>query len=352
MPLFTPDPGHGRVVGAIFTAALVALVSGFTPKSEVLLSPELRAIIEAPAYASARWGLEVVDLASGEVIYTFRSSEKFLTASTAKIFSVTTALAVFGPDHRFETSVFHTGDGDLILRAAGDLTLGGRTRPDGTVDTPNFDHYDADPLPGVATLTSEDPLAGLNDLARQVRKAGIVRVAGDVLVDDRLWAPVEKDGVPISPMVVNDNLIDFVLTPGASAAAPAAFAWRPKTAAFVPDVKVTTGAKGSRIQVQITAPAPGRIMIRGSVPAGAAPVVQTYQVPDPAAFARTAFIEALARASIRLHTAFQSRSASRPARSAPTRRGSSPRRTASRACRSSPPSCRRRSPNTRSSSTR
>ncbi len=63
--------------------------------------------------------------------------------------------------------------GNLVLVASGDLTMGGRTKPDGSVDFTNFDHNDANALPGFATLTPENPLAGLNQLARQVRASGV-----------------------------------------------------------------------------------------------------------------------------------------------------------------------------------
>ena len=66
--------------------------------------------------------------------------------------------------------------------------MGGRTKPDGTVDFTNLDHNDANGIPG-ATLTTEDPLTGLNELAAQVKAAGINTVSGDVIVDDRLWQP-------------------------------------------------------------------------------------------------------------------------------------------------------------------
>ena len=56
-----------------------------------------------------------------------------------------------------------------------------------TIDVPIFDHDDANALPGIATLTPEDPLAGLDDLAAQIAASGIRRVAGDVVIDDRLW---------------------------------------------------------------------------------------------------------------------------------------------------------------------
>ena len=52
--------------------------------------------------------------------------------------------------------------------------MGGRTKPDGTVDFANLDHNDANPIPG-ATLTPEDPLAGLDELAAQVKRPGSTR---------------------------------------------------------------------------------------------------------------------------------------------------------------------------------
>lgn len=47
--------------------------------------------------------------------------------------------------------------GSLILVGAGDMTMDGRTKPNGTVDYTNLDHNDANALPG-ATLTPEKPL--------------------------------------------------------------------------------------------------------------------------------------------------------------------------------------------------
>ena len=41
-----------------------------------------------------------------------------------------------------------TVQGDLVLVGKGDITMGGRTKPDGTVDFTNLDHNDANPLPG------------------------------------------------------------------------------------------------------------------------------------------------------------------------------------------------------------
>ena len=63
---------------------------------------------------------------------------------------------------------------DLILVADGDLTMGGRNTP----ERPHrlrvqFDHTYANLVPEGATLTPENPLASIDDLARQVAAAGI-----------------------------------------------------------------------------------------------------------------------------------------------------------------------------------
>lgn len=292
-------------VALVAAASLTLALAGCTAPPAPAVPDSIRAIMDQDVYADARWGLSVVDLDTGETLISYNPDEKFLTGSTAKILSVTAALAELGPDATFTTPVVAVGEvvdgtlaGDLVLRGVGDLTLGGRTMADGTIDVPIFDHYDANVLPGLATLTPEDPLTGLDDLARQVAAAGITRVAGDVLVDDRLWEPVVLDDVPISPIVVNDNLVDILLTPGAAVGDPATFDWRPQTAAYTPDVDVTTGEADSAIDITIVDGGGGILSIRGSVPLGVDPVVQTYQVPDPAQWARVLFVEALARAGV------------------------------------------------------
>lgn len=302
-----------RLVLVTTTAATVLALTGCTwgsgstasPAPTDDIPPSILEIMDQPSYADAKWGLSVVDAASGEIVMQQHEDELFYTGSTAKILTVTAALAALGADHTFETPVYAIGDvtegvlsGDLVLQGVGDLTLGGRTKADGTIDVPNFDHFDADVLPGVATLTPENPVAGLDALAGQVAAAGITRVAGDVLVDDRLWEPLTIDDVPISPITVNDNLVDFLITPGAAEGDPATWTWRPLTAAYSPTVDVTTGAADSSIDLTTEDDGEGGLTVTGSVPLGAEPVVWTYQVEDPATWARTLFIESLVRAGV------------------------------------------------------
>ena len=99
-----------------------------------------------------------------------------------------------GPSHTFNTPIYRQGTisergtlhGNLILVASGDLTKGGRTNPDGAVALTNFDHNEANSL-GNAELTRLDPLAGYTELAQQIATRGIHRIAGEVIIDDRLF---------------------------------------------------------------------------------------------------------------------------------------------------------------------
>ncbi len=276
-----------------------------SPSAEVL-SPGLRKVIDSPDYKGGKWALLVVDTKSGKTIYQLNTQTPMASASTTKLNSVSAGLDGLGADHRFRTPVLRSGEvspsgdlaGNLIMVGQGDLTLGGRTKPDGSIDVENFDHTDANAIVGFATLTPEDPLAGLNQMATQVASSGVKRVKGDVLLDERLWDPVTIGDVPITPISVNDNLIDLMITPGAPGAA-ATVTSRPETAAFRVEAQVTTTPAGTAPDITTDDAESGVVKVTGTVNADAkAPLVHVYQVPDPAAFARTLFIEALQRAGV------------------------------------------------------
>lgn len=291
-------------------------------------------IMAKPRYVAAKskWSLVVLDAKTGELVYAQDPDRLSLTGSVRKMFSVASALQTLGADHRFETPVYRTGpvaggalSGDLVLVASGDLTFGGRARADGSLDYTDFDHNEA-PAFGGAQLTPEDPLAGLDELARQVRAAGIERVQGDVVVDDRLFESfrVPNGNVLISPMSLNENLIDVTLAPGARSGDPARLDWRPRVSGVSMTGATITGATGSPADVEIFAGSPGNIAlgcigrtacagtVSGDDGSGPASIPLDYQAPliggstyvgvlrveDPPSFARMAFIDALTRAGV------------------------------------------------------
>jgi D-alanyl-D-alanine carboxypeptidase/D-alanyl-D-alanine-endopeptidase (penicillin-binding protein 4) len=117
-----------------------------------------------------------------------------------------------------------------------------------------------------------------------------------VLIDDRLFAHARGSGSGpdlLTPVVVNDNILDVVLTPAAEAGKPAKVELRPKTAFLQADVRVDTVAKGRKPRVEVRHVGPQRYVVRGTIPVGHRPLVRICPVDEPAGFARALFIEAL-----------------------------------------------------------
>jgi serine-type D-Ala-D-Ala carboxypeptidase/endopeptidase (penicillin-binding protein 4) len=265
-------------------------------------------IVNKPVYAHSIWGYQIADASTGETLLSSNADRMFVTGSILKIYATSTALDTLGPDSRFRTPVFRRGsvdggtlNGDLVLVASGDFSFGLRDRRDGTLgfnSAPEIDHNYADTgLPGPALLKGSDPLAGVNDLARQVRASGIRRVAGDVAIDDRLFNTFDDwpDGL-MSSIWVNENVIDITSRP-TSAGKAAKVDWRPKSAAIRVVNKVKT-VSGDGEPLTVRTVRPGVVEVAGEIGAKSKTVLNISHIPDPASYARTVFIEALERAGV------------------------------------------------------
>jgi D-alanyl-D-alanine carboxypeptidase/D-alanyl-D-alanine-endopeptidase (penicillin-binding protein 4) len=102
----------------------------------------------------------------------------------------------------------------------------------------------------------------------------------------------------MSPVIVNDNLVDLMIGPGATVGAPTTVEISPKSA-YVRFVNAsTTAAAGTRHRItwssDVTEPDGSHtVTIAGSYPLGQAPILFSYAVPEPSRFAQVAFVEAL-----------------------------------------------------------
>jgi len=292
--------------------AFVALVGLFLAPRYARAADEvtdkIKAVITGPDYKHARWGILVVDAETGKVVYEHNADKRFVPASVTKLYSCAAALAALGPDYQFETPVHRRGElqdgrlkGDLILVAKGDPTLGGRTDHSGRLAFRDHDHIYAGWSNTKAELTDTDPLAGLKALARQVKEAGIKQVDGDVLIDDRLFDHARGSGSGpslLTPIMVNDNLVDVTLAPAAKEGEPAAFQLRPVTDYVQVDVGVQTVAEGKKTEIRVERVGPQRYVVRGDIPLKSKPLVRICPLDDPAGFARALFIDALRREGV------------------------------------------------------
>lgn len=294
-------------------ACVLVLVLAATARAQGTLASRLEAVMDGPDYAAAKWGVLVADATTGQPVYARNPDKLFTPASTTKLYTCAAALVALGADHRFTTNVVRRGEvseagilrGDLILVASGDPTFGGRTTHDGKLAFKDHDHTYANSGLMDSELTDTDPLAGLTELARQVKAAGVKEVAGEVLIDTRLFVAAAGTGSgpdTISPIMVNDNLLDLTITPGAKPGDSAKVTVRPETAAVQVDVEVNTGIA---TQIRLDSPAKGRFTVRGSIATKSRPIIRILPVDDPSAFARGLFIEALRKAGVRVQAAVQ-----------------------------------------------
>ena len=275
-------------------------------QSETDLEKQIQKVTGRPEFAHSRFGIAIWSLDTGKPVYELNSQQLFVPGSTTKLLTEGTALELLGADYRFHTKIYGTGplkkdgtlDGDLVLVASGDPNLSNRIQADGTLAFEDEDHSyggaDSRGLPG-------DPLAVIRDMAQQVAEHGVKRVKGRVAVDTSLFPEGQHElgtGVVISPIVVNDNVIDVIAAPGATEGSPVALRISPQTAYAKFTNQATTGKPGSRSALDYmpdTANPDGThsVTVSGSLPAGSPPILSAYAVPEPSGFATTVLVEAL-----------------------------------------------------------
>lgn len=293
----------------VFTLAMIAPVNAQTDPP---LTERIQKVIGRPEFVHASFGIEFYALDTGKVVYSLNGQKLFVPASTTKLLTEGTLLATLGADYRFHTRVYRTGpvdsagrlDGNLVLVASGDPNLSNRIQSDGTLAFTSHDHsYSGGAFP-------VDPLIVIRQLANDVASKGIRQVEGRVLVDTSLfpdtpWQGEGGGGVVFSSIVVNDNLIDLVMTPGAKIGDPVILDSSPKTSYVKFSNHLTTLGVDTRASLdspRIRAKRDGTVFVtlNGSLALGARPTFAPFFVPSPTTFAEIVLREALEAAGVRV----------------------------------------------------
>ena len=255
------------------------------------------------------WGILVVDRKTGQTIYERDADQLFAPASVTKLFSTAAALVELGPSHRFQTPLVRRGEstqgtlhGDVILIAQGDLAMGGRTGPEGTLLFKDDDHtYAAGNLNSQVVPT--DPLAGLDHIAREVQAAGIREITGDVIVDDRLFSPAQAtgSGPQCGEPDRDQRQRDRRVGPAGSQGGRAGPGHVSAGDSIRDDGCASGDGRGRRSPAsRFTRSARGGLPFAASCRWAIARVVKIYEVDEPASFARALLIEALRRRGVRV----------------------------------------------------
>ncbi len=171
------------------------------------LARQINNAIDSSEFAYARWGVCVISLADGAVIYQRDADKLFTPASNMKIYTTAVALDLLGQDYRWRTSVYASSPVDAAGQIHGDLILYGRGAPD---------------LVG----NSKDASKGsLTVLADQIYQKGIRRISGNVIGDDSYfrgdpigdgwqWTDLQwYFGAEASALTINGNEVDVNVVP-------------------------------------------------------------------------------------------------------------------------------------------
>lgn len=292
------------VRGFVAVAAAVAATAGLVGQSagapagvqQVLatgLQQQLDTLLSDPRFQGSQVGLVVRDATTGETLYDRNGGTRFLPASNTKLFSSTAAMHTLGTGYRFHTDVLATAPvkygnlrGDLYLKGFGD-----------------------------PTALEADYVA----LAKQVAKAGIKRVDGNLIADDtyfdqvRLgdtWASDDESfyysaqisALTLAPDTDYDSGTAIVESlPGATVGAPAQLKMIPANGILKLINTATTGAAGSSNTLSVERDHGTNIVrITGSVPAGATVGQDWVTVWEPTLYAADVFRRALIAEGVRV----------------------------------------------------
>jgi serine-type D-Ala-D-Ala carboxypeptidase/endopeptidase (penicillin-binding protein 4) len=259
-------------------AATYRAAARFAERANALLGKE--------PTGKGEWGILIVDAESGETLYEENADKYFVPASNMKLFTTALALAKLGPEYRFHTTLETDGSLSNDGKLAGDLVLVGRGDPN--LSNRKFPYEVKEEFDG-------PPEKVLAELADALLAKGVKEISGDVIgddsyfprerypsgweIDDMVW----EYGAAISAIVVDDNTVTLMLTPGEQAGSPVQGVLSPATLDFLVENDVVTSSADVKPDLTLTRePGSNLIVIRGTMPAKSAPRKLVLAIEEPA----------------------------------------------------------------------
>jgi D-alanyl-D-alanine carboxypeptidase/D-alanyl-D-alanine-endopeptidase (penicillin-binding protein 4) len=272
------------------SSAAKPLVPPIEPKARVLWVREriAAAIAAQPKLGKARITISVLDLATGNELYTREPDIGMSLASTAKILTATAALAVLGGGFRWRTSVYGAEPDDKGA-VAGDLYVKGR----------------GDPMLGVAELRA----LAAEVAARGVRSVDRVVIDGsyfDDAVDPPHFSdqPAETAGfrAPVASFGVARSTITVVVVAEPGGGARVTLDPQPGGSIKLVNKGVVSIPRGrTRLQVAVKPKADVlELTVSGQIKWGEGSWEIRKRVADPARFAGEIFRRALIEQGIKV----------------------------------------------------
>ena len=137
----------------------------YLPKPTGDIQEDLDKLLNKKLSRVGRWGVAVMSLDDGSLIYQHNSDSRFIPASNTKLFTTAAALEKLGPDYSYQTEIYACGpidscgvlEGDLLIKGSGDPTIG--------------------------------DIAILEEWADNIKSIGINEIKGDIIGDEGNFLP-------------------------------------------------------------------------------------------------------------------------------------------------------------------
>jgi len=269
----------------ILIAAALASAAPPTASDVAALAHLVRSIDAEYPMRTATLGVSIVDATSGKTLFAQDADEEFAPASNFKLVDAASALAYLGPGFRYRTDLLERGtvqdgvlSGDLILRGGGDPVLS---------------------------------RADLERAARAVVAAGITRITGSVLPDDRVFDRQRYGGdwawddmpyyyqPPIQALAVDEGLAYVTVTPGSTAGDPVIASIEPNGGVMTVRSYAQTTRNGGTNDVDcFRSPGSSQIEIVGHFPLGTPPFRFGCAVDDSSVYATGTLVQLLTDAGV------------------------------------------------------
>ena len=175
------------------------------------LSKLINQAIDESELSEARWGVCVISMKDGSIVFQRDGDKLFTPASNMKIYTTGVALDLLGADYRWRTSVYANTKPDANGAVQGDLILYGRGAPD------------------LVTHSKNEGRGSLEKLVDDLYARGVRTVNGNVVGDESyfrgdplgdgwLWTDLQwYFGAEASALSINGNEVDVNLVPAAKA---------------------------------------------------------------------------------------------------------------------------------------
>ena len=234
-------------------------------------------------------GMVVIDLSSGDTLYSRNIDRLYTPASNMKLFSEAATLMALGPDYRFKNQLSTSASqlqqgvlrGNLYLHLSGD---------------PSFSRND------------------LKTLLSSLKDWNITAIQGDVYIDSSLaavtayppgWLTADLSysyGAPIAPLMLDSNRLTVTVNPGAQVGEPAIVEVEDDNGgAIVLNNQAKTSASPKGCGVGFTLDKDNNLTVRGCVAIGQWAVQQRLAIKNPLMYAQGMIKTQLAKAHIQFN---------------------------------------------------